>query len=103
MNINGNGLANATGKQLLQIIPINIVVILTIVASAVGLYYKFDSRIAALEKNPSAMTQEERANLINRVIRTEQKIDKLEPDITETHTNVLWLMDKQSAGLPKKP
>jgi hypothetical protein len=94
--MNSNGIANATGKQLLQIIPINIVVVLAIIGSAVGLYYKFDARIASLEKSIDAPD-----GITNRVDSMQKRLDELAPTIYRTDTNVLWLMDKQKGAHPQ--
>ena len=101
LKINGNGLANATGKQLLQIVPINIVVVVTIIGAAVGLYWKFDARLTSLEKSPLAMTPEERNRMTERIKSTEDKLNELAPNIIETHTNVLWLMNQQKGANPR--
>ena len=95
LKINGNGLANATGKQLLQIIPINIITILAVVGAAVGLYWKFDARISALET--SGVSKE----IAGRVVSLETKMDNLAPTIIRTDVNVQWLMNKQSPSSPK--
>ena len=93
-----------TKQQLLQIIPVNIIVIIGIVASAVGLYWKFDARISQLEQNPRfGMTVEEKSALLDRVTRTEASVQRLEPMTVETHTNVLWLMDKQYGNNKTRP
>jgi len=99
MKINGNGLADR--RQLLQIIPVNIVVVLTIVAAAVGLYWKFDARITSLERSPLAMSVEERNRMMERIKATEDKLNELSPNIIETHTNVLWLMDQAKGRNPR--
>ena len=98
MKINGNGIANATGRQLLQIVPINIVVVLAIIGSAVGLYWKMDARIATLERSPLGMSLEEKKALIERIKATEDTVKDLSPRIIETHTNVLWLMNQQKGA-----
>ena len=83
------------GRKLLQIIPINIITIITMLVCSVGLYWKFDERISALETSGSS------TELKNRVATVEKKLDDLSPTIVRTDTNVQWLMDKQSPGAPK--
>jgi hypothetical protein len=83
------------GRKLLQIIPINIITIITMIVCSVGLYWKFDERIAALEKAGTS------AELTDRVKILEQKLDIISPTIIRTDTNVQWLMDKQSPNAPK--
>jgi hypothetical protein len=98
-----NGPGNVTSKQLLQIIPINVIAIITIIGAAVGLYWKFDARITALENNPRfGMTAEEKATLINRVAESERELRELNPKIIETHTHVLWLMNQQRGAHPDR-
>jgi hypothetical protein len=98
-----NGPGNVTGKQLLQIIPINVVAIIAIIGAAVGLYWKFDARITALENNPRfGMTLEEKTTLLNRVLESERELRELNPKIIETHTNVLWLMNQQRGAHPDR-
>ena len=102
LKINGNGIANATGKQLLQIIPINIITVIIVIGSAVGLYYKttgnFEARLSALEKSPLGMSVEEKRSLMDRVSESERELKDLSPKIIETHTNVLWLMNQQKSA-----
>jgi hypothetical protein len=101
IKLNGNGMATSTGKQLLQIVPINIVMLLTVIGAAVGLYWKFDARIAALERSPLlGMTIEEKTMLLKRVSDSEAELKLISPRIIETHTNVLWLMNQQKGAHP---
>ena len=96
-----NGLTNVTKRQLLQVVPINIVVLGGIIITAVGLYWKFDARIHALESNPRfGMTIEEKQTLLARVEASERELKELSPKIIETHTNVFWLMNQQKAAHP---
>jgi hypothetical protein len=90
-----NQISAGNGRKLLQIIPINIMTIFTMIVCSVGLYWKFDERIAALEKAGTS------SELTNRVSSLEKKFDDLSPTIVRTDTNVQWLMDKQSPGAPK--
>jgi len=99
-----NQMENATKRQLLQVVPINIVVLGGIIITAVGLYWKFDARITTLENNPKfGMTIEEKAALLSRVTESEKEIKELGPKIIETHTNVFWLMNQQKAAHPQSP
>ena len=100
MTINGNGMANSTGRQLLQIIPVNIVTVGIVILSGMGVYYKttatFEARIASLEKSGTSV------ELVNRVDALQKKFDDLAPTIYRTDTNVLWLMDKQKGAHPQQ-
>jgi hypothetical protein len=94
-----NGMSS-TKKVLFQVVPVNIIVCATIIASAVGLYYKLDARIGALEKVVPGITQETGKSLIDRVGTVEHDMKELSPRIIETHTNVLWLMNQQKNAHP---
>jgi hypothetical protein len=93
MKINGNGVADSTGKQLLQIIPINIVTILAVIGTAYGLYYNLKGRITALE----TYNKEVSVNTAS----YQKKLDDLAPMIIRTDVNVQWLMNEQSPRSPK--
>ena len=93
LKINGNGIANAAGRQLLQIIPINIVTVISVIGVGYGLYYNLKGRISALEANNIQAT--------TAALGMQKKIDDLAPTIIRTDVNVMWLMGRQSPSSPK--
>lgn len=96
LKVNSNGVATATGRQLLQIIPINIITIMAVIGAAIGLYWKFDARIASLEKAGISI------EAADRIGKLEGKLDRLSPTIIRTDVNVQWLMNKQAPSEPPK-
>jgi hypothetical protein len=88
MTINGD-------NKVLRLALINLPTLIIMTIGLIGIYYKFDARITALERNGAP------TDLTSRVLSVEKKIDEIVPRIIRTDTNVLWLMSKQP-GAPKE-
>lgn len=67
----------------------NILTMITMAVLVIGLYYKMDARIAAIERVTPVY------NLTERVGSVEKKLDDITPQIIRTDANVLWLMGEK--------
>jgi hypothetical protein len=78
----------------------NLISVATTIILVVGLYYKMDARIAALEKAPLGTSQWERTNVTDRISSLERKLDEVTPKIIRTDVNLLWIMSQQNTKPP---